>query len=297
VKEEVDGNDAPEGAGLPPLMGSFEITVVGSPLDADDPSEAADAGAVVAPIDVQTYGNTAGITPERQPTAPAPDLRLVERIADLGMGVADGQSAIVTEIAEQAVLNALTFGGYGTYKLGEALWAGYKEDGLLGAVNAVNPLFQIARGAADTYLAIERDDYRAAGAAGVKTVVTAVATASGAANGLKALAGRGGAVSGAARGGAPTLRNGHLAGKTHPKTGIPFDEQGFPDFSGITKVEVKIEFTGSRPIDFQAANRAAGFSTTPKGYTWHHHQDGTTMQLVPRDIHRNTGHTGGFSLW
>jgi hypothetical protein len=26
----------------------------------------------------------------------------------------------------------------------------------------------------------------------------------------------------------------------------------------------------------------------------HHHQDGTTMQLVPTDIHRPTGHTGGF---
>jgi hypothetical protein len=32
-------------------------------------------------------------------------------------------------------------------------------------------------------------------------------------------------------------------------------------------------------------------SEPPEGYTWHHHQDGTTMQLVPRDIHGLTGHT------
>ena len=39
-----------------------------------------------------------------------------------------------------AVLNALTFGGYGTYQIASALWAGYKDDGVLGALNAVNPL-------------------------------------------------------------------------------------------------------------------------------------------------------------
>jgi hypothetical protein len=64
----------------------------------------------------------------------------------------------------------------------------------------------------------------------------------------------------------------------------------------VSKADVKIEFTGSRPRDFKAANKAAGFKTTPEDYTWHHHQDGTTMQLVPREIHRLTGHTGGFSL-
>lgn len=35
------------------------------------------------------------------------------------------------------------------------------------------------------------------------------------------------------------------------------------------------------------------FDKTPEGYTWHHHQDEKTMQLVPADIHRKTGHTGG----
>lgn len=76
----------------------------------------------------------------------------------------------------------------------------------------------------------------------------------------------------------------------------PFDKQGFPNFSSVSKANVKIKFTGSRPRDFRAANKAGGYKSTPEGYTWHHHQDGTTMQLVPKDIHRQTGHTGGFSL-
>jgi len=96
-------------------------------------------------------------------------------------------------------------------------------------------------------------------------------------------------------GGGP--RNGHLAGTDHPTTGVPFDAQGYPDFkaAGLVKVEVKITQTGSRPGDIRAANKAAGFEKTPEDYTWHHHQDGTTMQLVPNTIHLQTGHTGGFA--
>ena len=30
--------------------------------------------------------------------------------------------------------------------------------------------------------------------------------------------------------------------------------------------------------------------------TWHHHQDTGRMQLVPRTVHRRTGHIGGESL-
>ncbi|WP_437879068.1 HNH endonuclease [Sorangium sp. So ce513] len=93
-------------------------------------------------------------------------------------------------------------------------------------------------------------------------------------------------------------RNAQLAGKTHPRTGVPFDSAGYPDFraAGVVRTEVKITPTGSRPGDSRAANQAAGFSRTPEGYTWHHHQDGSTMQLVPSNIHRMTGHTGGFAL-
>ncbi len=96
---------------------------------------------------------------------------------------------------------------------------------------------------------------------------------------------------------ASPIRNAHLAGKRHPVTGVPFDAEGYPDFraAGVVKAEVKIEYTGSRMRDFAAANKVAGLKETPKGMTWHHHQDGTTLQMVPTDIHAATGHTGGFS--
>jgi hypothetical protein len=93
---------------------------------------------------------------------------------------------------------------------------------------------------------------------------------------------------------AKTTKNSHLAGAEHPVTKIPFDKNGHPDFSGVTIKEVRIKQTGSRPGDARAANKAAGLEKTPPGYVWHHHQDGTTMQLVPEDIHTRTGHTGGF---
>lgn len=90
----------------------------------------------------------------------------------------------------------------------------------------------------------------------------------------------------------------HLAGKTHPKTGVPFDSHGFPDFraAGVVKKEVKIKFTGNRRKDENAANKEANYGDTPKDYLWHHHQDGETMQLVPQKLHADTGHTGGFAL-
>ncbi|WP_240359826.1 HNH endonuclease [Pyxidicoccus trucidator] len=93
------------------------------------------------------------------------------------------------------------------------------------------------------------------------------------------------------------IRNARLAGEKHPVTGVPFDADGYPDFraAGVVKAEVKIPYTGSRAGDFAAANKAAGLRETPKGMTWHHHQDRTTMQLVPTDLHARTGHTGGFS--
>ncbi len=59
--------------------------------------------------------------------------------------------------------------------------------------------------------------------------------------------------------GQTTPRNVHLAGKTHPKTGVPFDKDGYPDFraAGVVKEEVKIKFSGDPKKDIQAANDAA----------------------------------------
>jgi len=101
--------------------------------------------------------------------------------------------------------------------------------------------------------------------------------------------------------GEKTLRNGHLAGDKHPQTGVPFDSKGHPDFSDHLHKggpnDVMIKPTGNRSKDFAAANKAAGYKKTPKGQTWHHHQDRGRMQLVDTKIHSSTGHTGGFSLW
>ncbi|WP_353890620.1 HNH endonuclease [Micromonospora sp. WMMA1363] len=93
-------------------------------------------------------------------------------------------------------------------------------------------------------------------------------------------------------------RNGHLAGGSHPKTGVPFDRNGYPDFSAWRHPDVpdvRIGLSGNRSTDFARANRAAGLDRTPDGYTWHHHQDAGLMQLIERGVHAKTGHTGGFS--
>jgi len=91
-------------------------------------------------------------------------------------------------------------------------------------------------------------------------------------------------------------RNAHLAGKKHPETGIPFDGDARPDFSKVSVKEVKIEYANpmNRKKDRAAANKAAGFDKTPKGYDWHHDGDGR-MQLVPHSVHGKTGHDGPLS--
>ncbi len=96
------------------------------------------------------------------------------------------------------------------------------------------------------------------------------------------------------------IRNARLAGSSHPGTGVPFDAHGFPDFSAWRHPDVPdvhISPTGSRTADARAADAAAGLTHRPDGYSWHHHQDYGRMQLVEHEIHRQTGHTGGFSLW
>ncbi len=79
----------------------------------------------------------------------------------------------------------------------------------------------------------------------------------------------------------------------------------YPDFaphlnhpSGVTQVTIEEPFSRSTS-NFRAANIEAGHpewgSKAPEGYTWHHHEDGKTMQLVPEDIHADFLHYGGVS--
>ena len=55
-------------------------------------------------------------------------------------------------------------------------------------------------------------------------------------------------------------------------------------------------FSGNRTADAAAANAKAGLTETPKGMSWHHHEDLHTMQLVPQSIHSAIGHTGGHAI-
>lgn len=77
---------------------------------------------------------------------------------------------------------------------------------------------------------------------------------------------------------------------------------GYPDFTKyyhptVKPVEIKIASPTNRPADYKAANEKAGLNKDsdspvlapnkpPEGYTWHHHEDGKTMVLVEKDIHR-----------
>jgi YD repeat-containing protein len=96
----------------------------------------------------------------------------------------------------------------------------------------------------------------------------------------------------------PTTRNGSLAGRNHPKTGVPFDKEGFPDFSAFRHPDypdVRIELSGSRAQDFARANAASGLKSTPPKYTWHHHQDPGLNLLIERYTRRQATRAGSQS--
>lgn len=89
-----------------------------------------------------------------------------------------------------------------------------------------------------------------------------------------------------------------------PRTIMVDYPSGYPDFrpfldhpSGVRSVEVAS--TGRRSDDNRLANAAVGHpewgDRSPRGWTWHHDQDGRTMQLVPRAIHQRYGHRGGIA--
>ena len=93
----------------------------------------------------------------------------------------------------------------------------------------------------------------------------------------------------------------------HGIDGISFKD-GEPDFSEITKDEVKIDnFTTERNMNFPQADEklAEKWECTPRevanwrkenGYTWHECKDCQTMQLVPSEVHNNIPHEGGISV-
>ncbi|MBZ2188663.1 HNH endonuclease [Alcanivorax sp. JB21] len=114
-------------------------------------------------------------------------------------------------------------------------------------------------------------------------------------------------------------RNVLLTGQRYPVTGIVFDRRGFPIFDDVARFDTRLpvdQFRGAsytqqmqmatsdlaeavgrgqvRTASFTDAQLQQIRSGSPRidGYSWHHHQDTGRMQLVPRDIHKRTGHLG-----
>ena len=95
---------------------------------------------------------------------------------------------------------------------------------------------------------------------------------------------------------------------------VPF-KNGYPVFDEWSLGEVKLpNMTGKNKLDFKEADllfaeqkgwfkpdgtpdlkRIENFRSE-KNLAWHHHQDGTIMQLVPRDLNGKVPHTGGASV-
>lgn len=76
--------------------------------------------------------------------------------------------------------------------------------------------------------------------------------------------------------------------------GVRFTGQGFPDFSPYAKETLDdLPLTMNRNKDFQMANESMGWKRRPRGWTWHHVEDGKTLQLIPTDLHKAIGHAGG----
>lgn len=119
-----------------------------------------------------------------------------------------------------------------------------------------------------------------------------------------------------------THKNSHLANQVHPVTGVPFNENGYPVFDAIVEAIIPGELRGPEVSDvaqftdatqqlreqmqrrpalerfFTQEQREAikqGLPRLPE-LTWHHHEDGVTLQLVDREIHAKTGHSGGREL-
>ncbi len=55
--------------------------------------------------------------------------------------------------------------------------------------------------------------------------------------------------------------------------------------------------TGSYSGDFAAANKAAGFSSTPEGFTWQHTETQGELQLINSEAHSAAKHSGGVQAY
>lgn len=126
--------------------------------------------------------------------------------------------------------------------------------------------------------------------------------------------------------------NSELEGSLHPETNVPYEAQTvelpngdtvegvFPDFNEVFAGELPEEmYLASDSVHFSYMNDqlaaavesdpqlAAQFNAeqleqirngeTPDGYVWHHTEVPGKMELVDEEIHAESGHTGGRSMW
>ncbi|UYZ64660.1 HNH endonuclease [Hymenobacter weizhouensis] len=74
-------------------------------------------------------------------------------------------------------------------------------------------------------------------------------------------------------------------------------EGHFPDFTSYERQQIDIpNMVGDCDADFRAANKLAPLGRNLEDNTWHHHQNLTTMQEVPRDLHARFTHYGARSI-
>ncbi|WP_299143053.1 HNH endonuclease [uncultured Vibrio sp.] len=95
--------------------------------------------------------------------------------------------------------------------------------------------------------------------------------------------------------------NSDLAGKAiQTKGGVVFvDYDGFPDFTPYAEKIVRIDgLNGKMAHDVALAMKKLNLNEyDQKNMVWHHHQDGKTLMLVPRNVHSTVNgglhHSGG----
>jgi len=89
-----------------------------------------------------------------------------------------------------------------------------------------------------------------------------------------------------------------------PHSSIKYNK-GYPDFSKYADQSIKIPNMSGKPTDFTEARNVVRkklnnpkWKEDPSKWTWHHSEDGATMQLIPKDLHSKAGvpHTGGRSI-
>ncbi|XXY49986.1 RHS repeat-associated core domain-containing protein [Sorangium sp. So ce269] len=315
LPEDGDRSPLPAGAeftseqlGLPPIEIELVLPVPGHEVrsDADTNTMAAETGGAAPPIDVSTTGSASGYVPQPVTTAPIdwsqnPYLQLEGGfVAGLSLGLVPF-AGVGHELLDAAGVLA-----HGTPEARMGLAIGQIAGGLavtiggltgevfggITSATGIGAAIGVPAIAVSTGLVVGGVGNIATGLQGLSQAMMSQGSGS-----------RGPQGTAPAEAAAPVgwgigpTRNAHLAGKTHPKTGVPFDKSGYPDFSAHRHpnvVDVRIELSGSRSTDFARANAAAGLKETPAGYTWHHHQDKGLMQLIETDVHKFTGHTGGF---